>query len=129
MPKQPGTCFHSQLQSTSSTLVGEDVLVAPPGLLLIVNWLNIIQVVGRSPVLPIPDVKDHLSEPLADNKELLTPSPTTYPNQPLLTMSVTKRPTMIIVPMLVQRLKIILDALNMDTTGYSLQNLRQEGIL
>ena len=63
-----------------------DVLVAPPGLLPIIRWSKTIDVVSRTPMLPIPEVKDYPSDPLVAYRELLATSPSTHPNKLLLSM-------------------------------------------
>ena len=86
-----------------------------------------IQVVGKSPVLPIPQVKPHPLDLVAAYTELLATSPIIHPNQPLLTMRAAKGPITLTVPMLFQRLKIKLDPLELDTKLYSLHSLRIGG--
>ena len=71
-----------------------------------------------------PKVKHHLSDHLATYRELLATSPITYPNQPLLTMGAAKDLTTVTVSKLVQGLKIMLGALNMDAKLCSLHSLR-----
>ena len=58
---------------------------SPPSLLLLVRWTKTHQSVGKSPVLPIPSVPAHPSDPVAAFHLLFRSSPTTSPNHPLLT--------------------------------------------
>ena len=46
-----------------------------------------------TPVLPIPAVLGHTPDPVAAYKALLAASPTTHPNQPLLTVTKSLRQT------------------------------------
>ena len=64
-----------------------DVLLVPPGILLIVHWTKAIQVVGRYPVLPIPAIPSHPADPVAAYRQLIQASHRSSPNQPLLTIT------------------------------------------
>ena len=62
-----------------------DIVMAPPGLQILVRWTKTHQSVGQAPVLPIPEVSGHPTDPVAAYRLLLAASPTTSPDQPLLT--------------------------------------------
>ena len=102
-----------------------DVLVAPPGLLIIIRWTKTLQCVGKTPVLRLPAVQGHPANPLAVYRELLTISPTVSHNQLLLT--VTKGTTVIPVnvSMLARALAAMLQSLGLNTVFYSLHSPRR----
>ena len=104
-----------------------DILVAPPGLLIIVSWTKTLQCVGKTPIPPIPAVSGHLEDPLAADRELLMTSPTTTPNQPLLivTKGITVLP--ITVAILARALAVMVHSLGLDTSLYSLHSPRRGG--
>ena len=60
--EQPGTHFGSAVRPSHQALRG-DILVRPPGLLLIVRWTKTIQSLGSASVLPKPEVKGHPADP------------------------------------------------------------------
>ena len=61
------------------------------------------------------------------NRDLLAASLTTNPNQSLFTMGSSRAQTVVTIPMLVKAHKIMLNALQFDTTLYSLHGLRRGG--
>ena len=81
----------------------------------------------RIPVLPIPQVKHHLVDPVAAFGDLLASSPTTYPDRSLLTIRATKGPIIVTVAMLAQGLKIMLEALEMNPKLCFLHSMRRGG--
>ena len=92
-------------------------------MLLIVRWSNTIQIVGTAPVLPIPE--GHPADPVAVYADLLTALFSAHPNRPLLAMSLDKTRTVITISMLVNALRIVLDALHLDTSLYLLYILQR----
>ena len=56
-----------------------DIIMAPPGVLMVVRWTKTLQCVGSSPLLPIAAVYGHLTDPVAAYQELLATSPTISP--------------------------------------------------
>ena len=82
-----------------------DVLEMPQGLLLIIKWAKTIQTVGTAPVLPIPEIRGHPTDPVVAYRGLVTASKTTNPNQPLLTMGSGRARTVVTIPILVNAFK------------------------
>ena len=80
-----------------------------------------------TPVLPIPQIPHCLAEPVAAFTEILLASPTTFLNQSLLTFTTKTGITTVTVNMLSQALSIMLQALKLDNTLYSLHSLRRGG--
>ena len=74
----------SQFDPSRHTRVGGGIFMAHPGLQILVWWTKTHQSVGRASVLPIPEVPGHPAD-LVTACCLLTASPTTSADQPLLT--------------------------------------------
>ena len=72
-----------------------------------------------SPVIPIPEVKGHLADPVKAYS-----LPTTHHNQALIIISSGEARTVVTIPMLASGLKIMLYALNLDMGLYSLHSLK-----
>ena len=100
-----------------------DILVASPAKLLVVRWTKTIQSEGAAPVIPILEVNGHPADLVAAYAELLAASPTSHPNQPLLTIGSGRARKVVTIPMLVSGFRIMLDALNLETALYSLHSL------
>ena len=77
-----------------------DVLVAPTGILLIICWTKMIQVVGRYSMLPIPAIESHPADPVAAYSQFITASLTSSPSQSLLTISSGKHQKVVTINML-----------------------------
>ena len=88
-----------------------DIIVDPWGLLIVVHWSNRFHTIGRSLVLPIPE----LPGPVSAYKSLLAESPTTNPNQLLLTVTKGRNQGVVTTPMLSQALRVFFRGL---TDGY-----------
>ena len=65
----------------------------------------------------------HPANPVQAYRDLLATSPTTHPEQPLLTFNSGRAKMVVTLPMLVNSLNIFLEALQMDTVLYSLHSL------
>ena len=74
-------------------------------------------------VNPIPRVHGHPVDPVKAYLDLLAASPTTYPNQPLLTFSDGGTTTVMTIPMLARAFNILLEALPLDPGHYTLHSL------
>ena len=103
----------------------EDVLFSPSGLLLVVKWTKMVQTVGNNPVIPIQRVHEHPMDPVKAYLNLLAASPTTRPNQPILTISVRGTTMVVTISMLPRAFNILLEALHLDPGLYSLHSLRR----
>ena len=73
-----------------------------------------MRMVGKDTVLLILDVAGHAANPMVAYKDLLAASPTTSPNQPLLTVNRKGKMTVITVDMLSRAPRVMLDALGME---------------
>ena len=104
-----------------------DIFTAPPGLLILVRWIKTHQSIGKAPVLPIPAVLGHSADPVTAYCQLQTSSPTTSPDQPLLTHNTQHHCTTLTVSMLTKALTVLLDALGLDPGLFSLHSLWREG--
>ena len=83
--------------------------------------------VGRTRVLPISALPQHPADLVAAYMDMLRASPTTLFNHPLLMFTSSKGPQTVTVKMLSQALDIMLEALKIDTSLYSLNTLKEEG--
>ena len=79
------------------------------------------------PMLPILHISHHPADMVAPFTEMLLASPTTSPNQPLLTFTTKTDITTMTVKILSQALSIMLQALKLDNSLYSLRSLRRRG--
>ena len=96
-----------------------------PGLLLIIMWSKIIQMIGTTHVLQLPEVRRHSADSVTACIDLLVASLTTHPNQPLLPIGSGRAWTVVTIFMPVNALRIMWETLQLDTTLYSLQSLRR----
>ena len=101
--------------------------MAPPRLLLITCWTKSMQTVSKVSVMPIPEVAGHPAYPVAAYRDLLLDSATTSPNQPLLTVTKGGKQAAVNMDILTRALKVMMDALGVDTTLYSLHSVRRGG--
>ena len=106
-----------------------NIILAPPRILIIIRWAKNIQCMGRSTLLPIPAVKSHMADLAAAYQELLAALPTTSPNQMLLTLMEGSTRITATVFMLVKAFKIMIHALGLDQTLYTLHSLRRGGAI
>ena len=83
-----------------------------------------MQIVGKMPVVLIPEVMGHQADPVAAYRDLLA-SPTTPPNQPLLTVTIRGKQAEVTVDMFTRALKVVLDAFGVDTSLYSPHSMRR----
>ena len=104
-----------------------DILMAPLGLQILVWWTKTHQSVGRAPVLPIPELPEHPTDPVAAYLLLLAASPTTSADQPLLTYLHWGCCTMVTIPILSQALATLPQGLLYDTSLFSLHSLCRGG--
>ena len=104
-----------------------DIFFAPPGLHILVRWTKTHQSVGRAPVLLIPDVPGHPADPVAAYHLLFIASPTTSPDQLLLSYLQQGHRTMVTVPILSQALASLLHDLGYDAGLFSLHSLCRGG--
>ena len=93
----------------------EDVLLAPPGIFLIVRWAKAIQVVGRTTLLPLTEVLHYLADSVAAYRDMLVASPKNQHNTLLLTFktrtgttTVTFSPVYVLCNYLVYLLHVVL---------------------
>ena len=100
-----------------------DFVVAPPGLLLIIRYTKSMQVVGKAPFLPIPEVIGHPADPVAAYKDIRLPMPTMSPNKPFLTVTRMGKKAIVTVDTLTRALKVMLDALGVEKTYALLYSL------
>ena len=75
-------------------------------------------------MLPIPEVLGHPADPVAAYKDLCVASPTTNPNQPLLTVTKGRAQMVVTRYILSQALKVLLEVLHLDSALYSLHSPR-----
>jgi len=104
-----------------------DVLIRPPGVVLILKWSKTIQDLGATPLIPLPEIPGHPLCPLQAYRELLAASPTTSPRQPLLTATTPAGRQTLTAPLLARLLKDMLNALRQDAGLFSFHSLRRGG--
>ena len=84
-----------------------------------------IQVVGRTPMLLIPQIHHNLADLVVAYIEMLLASPITHANQPVLLFTTRTCTTTVTVKMLSQALLLMLQSLKLDKTLYSRHSLRR----
>ena len=96
-----------------------DIIVTPTGLPVVINRTKTVRWL---PLLPIPHIPSHPADSLQAYKHLITASPTTSPDQPLLTIIRGTRIICVTVGMLCEALRVMLATINlkMDYSLYSL---------
>ena len=104
-----------------------DIIQAPPGLLIIIRWAKTQQTVASSPVLPLPAIPGHPADPAAAFHQLISVSPSTSPDHPLLSYRRGPRVVVVTVPMLAAAFAAMIGALHLDPALYSLHSLRRGG--
>ena len=105
-----------------------DVLLSPPGILLIICGTKTLQCVSNTPMLPISSVPGHPANPVAAYKQLLAASPTRSANQQLLlTFNKKGQIHTVTVTMLARALRLMLSAMGLDTVLHSLHRLWRRG--
>ncbi len=128
MMRQSNLAPYSKLtfDCTRNTCRG-DVLVSPPGLVIIMKWAKTIQTMDKAALLPLPSIQGSIADPVQAFHQLEKVSPTTSPNQPLLTVQRRGRACAITTKTLSKLFKIIVKALRLDSEMYSLHSLRRGG--
>ena len=101
-----------------------DIISAPLGLIILVKWTKTHQSVGMALVLLIPEVPGHPADPVKAYCMLILSSPTASPNQSLLTFLKDNHRITVTAVMLTRTLSVMLDALGLDPTLYSLHSLQ-----
>ena len=89
--------------------------------------MKTIHVVSWTLVLHIPAIPHHVADPVAAYHAILQFSPTSSPNQVLLTIHSGSKQTIVTVKMLAKALKIMLKAIDLDSSLYYLRSLRRRG--
>ena len=84
-----------------------------------------MQSMGRSNLLPMHTLTGHPADTVAAYRQLLVVSPTSSPNQPLLTITHGGHTTLVTVCMLARAFRILIKALGLDPGLYSLHSLRR----
>jgi hypothetical protein len=80
-----------------------------------------------APVLPVPEIPGHPTDPIAAYKAVLKDFPTKHPNQPLLGYHYQGTPVTVTVRLLSTALGQMLTALGLDPSLYSLHSFRRGG--
>ena len=82
---------------------------------------------ASSPVLPLPSLPGHPADPVAAFHLLLSSSPSTSPDHPLLSFSRGGHLVVVTIPMLTSSFSAMIEALDLDPALYSLHSLRRGG--
>lgn len=104
-----------------------DVLIKPPGLVVVLKWSKCLQTLGATPLIPLPALPGHSMDPLQAYKDLLAASPTTHPTQPLLTYTLNGYKHVLTSPLLNRLLSDMLGSLGFNEQDYSFHSLRRGG--
>ncbi len=104
-----------------------DVLIQLPGIVLVIKWSKTLQDMGASQLVPLPHMPGHPMDPLQAYLDLLHSSPTSHPNQALLTRQVNGLPEPFTATFLSHLLKDMLTPLALDPGLYSYHSLRRGG--
>ena len=113
-----------QLDPTRHTYHGV-IILTPLWLLIIVSWPETVKNISRAQVLPILEVPGHSTYPVVAFRALLLTSP------PLISPSSQsprgRKHIVVTTVTLSQALKVLMDALQLDSAIYSLQSLKRSG--
>ena len=105
-----------------------DVMLQPPGIVILVKWAKTIQSFDRLPLIPIPALPGSPHDPVRAFSAMLTLRPTSSANDPLLMLPGRRPPRHIVTIDQLRRILIImLECLFLDTRHYSLHSLRRAG--
>ena len=105
-----------------------DVIQIPPDLLIVIMWSNLTKLWPPSLSFPSqPAILGHPANPVAAYQHLISASPSSSPDHPLLTYHHGAKQVVVIVPLLASALSIMLRALDLDPALYSLHSLRRGG--
>ena len=105
-----------------------DVLLQPPGLVIVLKWSKTMQAAGPASLLPIPTVKIQAIDPVQAYRDMLSLVPTNNPNDPLLLLpTATHNRIPITVSILRQAFHELLVIIGVDPALYSLHSLRRGG--
>jgi hypothetical protein len=100
---------------------------AAPGLVVLIKWAKNIQTMDKLPLLPIPQLAGHVTDPVQAYRALLKDSPTQHCNQPLLTMDTPAGPKPVTARLLSDTFQAMIAAVHLDPQMYSLHSLRRGG--
>ena len=106
VPEQSCSQLHGRVQPLTTQLHA-DILTAQPGLLIIVHWSLACQAMGNTHMIPTPQVSRHPADLVQAYRKLLFASPTTSPDQPLLTVTTLTSQIMITARILSKALHIM----------------------
>ena len=101
----------------------DDVIQALQGLLIVIRWSKTHQTVASSPVLPIPAIQGHSVDPVAAFHHLLSTSPSSLLDHPLLSYQHGDHQVVVTVPMLASAFSSMIGALDLDPVLYSLHTV------
>ncbi len=104
-----------------------DVLIKPPGVVLVLKWSKTLQTLSTTPLIPIPEIPGHDMDPKLALQQLLQVSPTTHPRQPLLMYTSQGRQHVLTSPLLNKYLSILITELGMEPSDFSFHSLRRGG--
>lgn len=118
----------NSLDSARHTCRG-DILLQPPGIVVILKWTKTIQRGENVPLIPIPRIPGSLICPYQAYMDMLRVSPTRHSNDPLLAMPGKhgKPPTPLTCSHLRRAFCAIVSALGYPPRSYSLHSLRAGG--
>lgn len=105
-----------------------DILVNPPGLVVILKWSKTLQTHHQTHLIPLPAVPGHPLCPVTAFQAMVADIPTTSPNDPLLqtrTSSGGLEP--LTTHSLGQSFQALMDCLGLPAAAYSLHSLRRGG--
>lgn len=103
-----------------------DILLHPPGIVIILKWSKTIQRGQAVPLIPLPRIPGSPLCPLQAYNDMLQLCPTVTPNTPLLQLPGHQRKT-VTIKLLGQVFHAILDQLGYPAALYSLHSLRAGG--
>jgi hypothetical protein len=74
----------AQALDSSRDMCRSDVLLKPPGVVLVLKWSKTLQVISTSPLVLLPAIPGHQLDPVSAYKQLLAVAPASSPSHPLL---------------------------------------------
>ena len=116
----------SQFDKSRHTCRG-DIILAPPGVIVVVKWSKAQQTVDNIPLVPLPRVPRAQTDPVAAYHQLTALHPTGHPDQPLLTLPGKRGYVVVTTAQLAWALRQLIMALQLDPKDYSLHSLRRGG--
>ena len=115
-----------QFDPTRHTCRG-DVLIQPPGIVVIIKWTKTQQTTDKLTLLPIPAIPGSPLDPVVAYNEMIAAVPTRSDNDPLLLLPPTSRKRIVTTSLLQSCFRQLVAGVGGDPACFSLHSLRRGG--